>query len=313
MFNEKVNKLVELVEKGILTEKEMLEAVRLISKDVKEHVFSQFNKGLSYELVYRNGTLGYEVSQGSCDDCYFVTIDNTYRSLPVIGIAEDGFAYCSDLREIEFPNTLLYIGDRAFSGCFNLREASLTNTELLKIGDEAFHGCESLLRLEWPKTLTYIGECAYFGCESLGAIIVLGNVKTLSSSLFRRCYNISSIWLDYSKIETIEDDVFFECHNVEKIHFPRTLKEIKSCAFAGCKNLSKIVYEGNYDDWLKIKKSEDWNQDTPSCTLKCNDYETTIDEGNAYVYTEQWLKDRLKCNPPQITKEQIIKNYLDNN
>ena len=116
MFEEKVAKLIQLTEQGILAEKELLDTVKSISKDVKEHASSPFNERLDYELVFRDGTLGYEVSKGDCDDCYTVIIENTYRGLPVIAIAECGFDYCSNLHNIEFPDSLLYIGDGAFSG-----------------------------------------------------------------------------------------------------------------------------------------------------------------------------------------------------
>lgn len=32
-----------------------------------------------------------------------------------------------------------------------------------------------------------------------------------------------------------------------------------------------------------------------------------------YLYSEQWLKDNLRGNPPEAVKNQILKKYLDHN
>ena len=314
MFEEKVAKLIQLTEQGILAEKELLDTVKSISKDVKEHASSPFNEGLGYELVFKDGTLGYEVSKGDCDDCYTVIIENTYRGLPVIAIAECGFDYCSNLHNIEFPDSLLYIGDGAFSGCFNLENIELQYTHLIQIGYEAFLGCDSLKTIALPRTVKYIKDGALCNCDSLNAVVFLGKeLKKIPDSFCSNCICLSLVSFEYTHIEEIGCGAFSNCTSLKKVHLPATLKKIRKYAFEECRNLEELAIDINYESWNKIEKEDGWNRDVPSFNLRFIDCEITVEKGESYLYSEKWLKDKLAMNPHPSIKEQIIKQYLENN
>ena len=63
------------------------------------------------------------------------------------------FAYCYELKEIEFPASLKYLGPAAFYGCKNLKKITLNNG-LEIIDKDAFNYCPSLEEVTFPYSLT---------------------------------------------------------------------------------------------------------------------------------------------------------------
>ena len=56
-----------------------------------------------------------------------------------------------------------------------------------------------------------------------------------------------------SKFTSFETGVFQNMENLEKIEIPKSIVEIKTDAFADCKNLNAVYYQGSALDWAKIK------------------------------------------------------------
>lgn len=61
----------------------------------------------------------------------------------VVVISNEAFAGKKDLKRIEFPRSLLKLGERLFSGCSNLEMIDLSKTKVQKINKETLYGCES--------------------------------------------------------------------------------------------------------------------------------------------------------------------------
>ena len=68
----------------------------------------------------------------------------------------------SDTQELNVPEGILSIGERAFANC-NDDEIRLP-FGLVEIGDQAGYGCRKLSRIEIPETVKVIGEDAFYGC-----------------------------------------------------------------------------------------------------------------------------------------------------
>lgn len=63
----------------------------------------------------------------------------------VTAIADRAFTRCGSLRTVSLPDSVTYIGVRAFAFCSSLLEIRLgRNSRLQKIGDRAFMCCERL-------------------------------------------------------------------------------------------------------------------------------------------------------------------------
>ena len=92
------------------------------------------------------------------------------------------FSGCSDLKDIDLPDSVEYIGDFAFtktgidhimvpkgideigestySDCMNLEKVVIPD-HILRIGDCAFTDCENLTEVILPDTITSIGDCFF--------------------------------------------------------------------------------------------------------------------------------------------------------
>ena len=181
------------------------------------------------------GPFVYEISNGEviitkCDPTISgdLIIPDTLGGMPVTAIGEKAFYYCSEITSITMSEDIRYIGkgafaycgalekiylpteiteiaDETFYMCFNLSEASLTNTKIKRIGKDAFAYCEYLTTVNLPDTLETVGVYAFHWCSNLETVIVGKNVKTISDYAFARCHNIQSVYYmgteaDYQKI-----------------------------------------------------------------------------------------------------------------
>ena len=80
----------------------------------------------------------------------------------------NSFAGCSNLKTIQFPPSLKYIGGYVFRGCSSLEKISLPGLD--RIDRCAFQSCKSLKEVRIPSTLQNIGDEAFSGCSNLADI-----------------------------------------------------------------------------------------------------------------------------------------------
>jgi hypothetical protein len=99
--------------------------------------------------------------------------------------------------------------------------------------------------------ITYITpEMFKSSAEALGAIIMLDNIKYIGASAFE------DSCLTYAEFTT-------------------AVTKIESRAFANCKNLLCIRYNGTKEQWNAIEKGTDWDAGTGNYTIYCSDGEIT--------------------------------------
>ena len=82
--------------------------------------------------------------------------------------SSNSFAYCSNLKTIQFPPSLKYIGTFAFESCSSLEEISLPGLD--RIDQCAFIRCSSLKEVRIPSTLQNVGDKAFSDCSNLSDI-----------------------------------------------------------------------------------------------------------------------------------------------
>lgn len=80
-------------------------------------------------------------------------------------IGYSSFNSCYNLKNIQFPPSLKYIGSNAFYYCYSLEKISLPGLD--RIGDSAFSNCTSLKEIRIPSTLQNIGDNAFYCCSNL--------------------------------------------------------------------------------------------------------------------------------------------------
>ena len=193
------------------------------------------------------------------------------QKIPVISISR----ICSDktsVLSVKFPSSLQAIYSSAFRGCTNLKSITLPET-LKVIGDRAFADCTSLSSFIVPKTVSAIGEGVLSGCLTLTSIVVEEGNKTYTSQesnnvivdlenevLLAATVNVSNPpsvkcigAYTFAKREDLQEVTlpeglisigqfaFADC-SVHSINIPESVTYIDNNAFAGCKNLTSIVF-----------------------------------------------------------------------
>ena len=174
------------------------------------------------------------------------------------------------------PETLLRIGDKAFSGNFllqslvigsNVQEIGLMAfagsdsdntafmslkyvdfsqaTSLKTIDEKAFYNCILISSLDLSNclSLTTIGEKAFYNCYGLKSLKMPSSLKTIGASAFEisKPYlqnKIALLDLSATGIEYIGGRAFKNWSEVEVVKFPSTLNELHEYAFENCELLA---------------------------------------------------------------------------
>ncbi|MEE0268152.1 MAG: leucine-rich repeat domain-containing protein [Bacteroidales bacterium] len=94
----------------------------------------------------------------------------------VIGIEASAFNNFRDLKTINLPSTITYIGAEAFKGCSKL--VSITIPEgVEKVESGTFSNCTKLSSVTLPSTLKIIGSKAFSSCWNLKTLNIPSNTS----------------------------------------------------------------------------------------------------------------------------------------
>lgn len=145
------------------------------------------------------------------------------------------YANCSELESIEIPESIITIGDQAFSACRKAKGTIKIPANIQKIGNDAFANCDNITRFELicngnPELYAYI--C--YNDISLTEIKISDHL-TLPSSMFAYCSSLEEININ----NNLEDRVFFNCTGLKKVISGS--KHFGQQAFSGCTNLETVI------------------------------------------------------------------------
>ena len=98
----------------------------------------------------------------------------------------------SDQNRIRLPESIVTIGDGAFSHCKHLLEISIPEG-VTSIGDMAFECCTVLKRIRIPEHVTYIGNYAFEDCWGLKEITIPESVENIGNDIFYDCKNLLAV------------------------------------------------------------------------------------------------------------------------
>lgn len=132
-----------------------------------------------YELKFVNfeedgKIVGYEARPGVFTSSK-VVIPSKHNGLPVIGVG--GFEYNRDIEELVLPNSIKYIGERAFFNAYNLKSVKFPK-RLEKIGDYAFSLCQNLKLRTLPEGIEEIGHGTLYD-TAMTEFVVPSTVKKI--------------------------------------------------------------------------------------------------------------------------------------
>ncbi len=211
----------------------------------------------------------------------------------VISISPKAFYGCSELENINIPNTVASIGYGAFASCTNLTSVNIPNS-VNNIEERAFEGCENLSNIQIDKnntdyhtasdliietksktlihggknghipadeSVTNIAGYAFSLNNSLVSLQIPSHITDISPYAFYCCSNLSKVTFEEgSQLKALNSLVFYYCQNLYSVTFERNsqLNYIDSYAFHNCKKISSItIPEGtkfNSDVFIEYDK-----------------------------------------------------------
>ena len=179
-------------------------------------------------------------------------------------ICDNAFSYCSNLINVEFPNSVTYIGEKAFYDCDSLIDVKLSEN-ITYLGHNAFNACENLKSINIPEHLTKTGWSVFENCTNLETVyfnaiasnddedvyfnfsfensvktVIYGDKVTKVASDFNNNSNLERVVLG-SNVKSIGSNAFSDCTSLKSITIPENVAEIGGSAFYGCTNLTSIT------------------------------------------------------------------------
>eukprot|EP00980_Cylindrotheca_fusiformis_P015900 scaffold4658_cov118-Cylindrotheca_fusiformis.AAC.6 len=184
-------------------------------------------------------------------------VDSSLRAIPC-----SAFGGNVALVQVQLPETLKEIGDRAFDRCCNLKivqfysDASLGSLSInpclvedgmivfpekanLQIHDYAFGSCESLRKVIVCSISTKLASDVFCGCTGLISVQLPEGLQVIASSLFFHCKLLETVNIPSSVIK-IHSLAFYSCSSLPSVDLPHGLMEIGQLSFASCESLETL-------------------------------------------------------------------------
>lgn len=180
-------------------------------------------------------------------------VTDVYLPDTVTFIGDRAFDGMKKLKTVRMSKNIRSIGFAAFRNCINLREIELYDIQ--KIGNEAFYGCESLTELNVPESASTVGSYAFAGCIGLKSAVINSNCDDNDSfntaNTFRGCTALETVSFG-DNVTVIQENAFYLCASLKNISFSDNLTEIRKNAFYKCRSLTTLNLP---DSLLKIGAS----------------------------------------------------------
>lgn len=127
-------------------------------------------------------------------------VSNTYENgvgcitldAPATKIAHHTFDYCTNLKSIIIPGSVVRIEKESFRCCANLKTVTINNG-VNSIGYGAFGSCTCLKNIKFPQSITKINSYAFYYCESLENVDIPNSVSMIGHMAFGGCSKIKCI------------------------------------------------------------------------------------------------------------------------
>ncbi len=173
---------------------------------------------------------------------YLPHLTATSYSVPdgVEEISRNCFSYCANLQQITLPNSLLYIGDYAFTKS-NITSITIPDS-VISIGEQALRGIQCTT-LSIPSGVTVANSLAYSYDGLLQSIVFNGTLTEIESYAFYNDSVLNSFTFG-DGVTYIGEYAFCGCSSMTSFTLSTSLSSIYSQAFAGCSSVTQFVLKG---------------------------------------------------------------------
>ena len=191
------------------------------------YVFTRWSDGNTDNprtvLLTKDTTLTAEFGlaySGMCGDNLYWEYKNKKLSITGSGEMYDGTPWwllSDSIYSVSLPNGIKSIGNRAFSGCYNLVSITIPNT-VTYIGSRAFEDCIALTSITLPNSLTSIAYRTFSGCTALASVTIPSSVTMIEEYAFEECRKLRDIYCYAATPPTAQTNSFAN-YNVY-VHVP---------------------------------------------------------------------------------------------
>ncbi len=178
-------------------------------------------------------------------------------------LPDEVFNGCTQLVHTSIPETVTYIGSKAFyktriqianipNGCtlgaeafalnLNLTTATLPN-DLEVLPTRIFYQCQSLGNVELPATLTTIEAQVFDGCMVMTEVIVPDGVTSIGDQAFSSMSNAERIIIPDS-VQSLGWAAVASCPKIVSINIPEGVTTLDN-TFASCEKLESVTIPGS--------------------------------------------------------------------
>ena len=161
------------------------------------------------------------------------------RLLRVVGVSLSSYSVRKGTKVIcdEAFSWIISAGYGAYDDC-DLTQITIPDS-LIVIGERAFSGCNSLIEIILPNSISQIGDCAFYHCESLSSINIPNSLSVIGESVFSECA-FSHISIP-NTIKKIGNYAFYHCNNLEEVIIPDSVTDLGAGAFGSCSSLKHVT------------------------------------------------------------------------
>ena len=198
-------------------------------------------------------------------------IDALYIPEGTEEISDYAFAYCSRLKSVSIPRSLLSIGKDAFEGCDNIKTVDIKSVKLW---------CGILFENEQSNPLAIAGEL-YLNGEKLSKV-ELKSVAEVHNYAFINCTSITSLVAD-NALTAIGTDSFRNCSSLSTVELGSGISQIGKQAFMNCKGLKSVICKAQTPPTLG-------NNDVFSYNHEARKFYVPTASIEAYKSDEKWSK-----------------------
>ena len=173
----------------------------------------------------------------------------------LIKIGNCAFSGCKSLQEIHLPSKLSNLGKRYGWNIFD--DCSSLNNIVVEVSNDYYTSINGILydkevsklikmppncsveHFSIPTTVNEIVSNAFKGCSSLKTIELNDSVTKIGSGAFSGCVSLKNVEIPNSVIE-LGLSAFEGCSSLQEIEVPNSITTIHSSTFAGCSSLYNI-------------------------------------------------------------------------
>ena len=247
------------------------------------------SKGL--EFVSNGDGTCYWSGIGACTDTVIIVPEKNGDET-VVAVGSDGnvLEYDSTVTKVVLPETIVSIGEFAFSSVESLEEIEL-NEGLKTIGYAAFQHCENLKGLKIPATLEEIDRYAFSDCTSITELVLPEGFKSLGLWSFADCTGLKKISLPSTIVhevsfsstgqhfysESIEEITFTENwkYYYFDVHYSSEWDEVPEITFKLVTDKNYLDYPGLYRDLTTENRTALFCTATRKTAMKINGEDVT--------------------------------------